>query len=168
MRKQFHHRDPSKKVGYNCNFNLLTSSAADYRDSYHAFMIPTPPLTPPTYEELPEVCRDIQLEYCSYIGKLATCLFGLLSEVLGLKTSYLSDIDCDKELLFISHCYPPCPQPELTMGATRHTDDGFLTILLQEDIGVGGLQIHLDDEWVDVSHTPDALIIHIGDLLQAS
>ncbi|KAJ0483434.1 putative deacetoxyvindoline 4-hydroxylase [Helianthus annuus] len=52
------------------------------------------------------------------------------------------------------------------MGTTKHTDTGFLTVLLQDDIG--GLQILHQNQWVDVPPTPGALVINIGDLLQAS
>lgn len=98
--------------------------------------------------------------------KLGSTLFKLLSEALGLNKSYLRDIDCDEGLTLAGHCYPACPQPELTLGAGKHTDDGFLTVLLQDQIG--GLQVLHLDEWIDVPPVPGALVVNIGDLLQAS
>ncbi|KAK9077565.1 hypothetical protein SSX86_005902 [Deinandra increscens subsp. villosa] len=160
MKERFYTRDTSKTVVYNSNFNLYTSSAANWRDTFFTFMAPSPPLL----EELPEVCRDIQIEYSNQVMKLGGLLFSLISETLGLKPSYLGDIDCDKGLVFAGHCYPACPQPNLTMGATKHSDDGFLTVLLQDEIG--GLQMLHQDQWVDVQPTPGALVINIGDLLQ--
>ena len=88
----------------------------------------------------------------------------LLSESLGLKPSYLTDIECNQGQIILGHYYPPCPEPEVAIGTSRHSDSGFLTILLQD--GVGGLQILHDDQWVDVTPTPGAFIVNIGDLLQ--
>lgn len=106
------------------------------------------------------------MEYSKQVMKLGTTLFELLSKALGLDSNYLKEIDCVKGLTFVCHCYPPCPQPDLTLGVTKHTDDGFLTVLLQDQIG--GLQILHHDHWIDVPPLSGALIVNIGDLLQAS
>ncbi|XP_024975279.1 1-aminocyclopropane-1-carboxylate oxidase homolog 1-like [Cynara cardunculus var. scolymus] len=160
VKKRFYSRDPSRTVVYNSNFDLYSSPAASWRDTFYTLMAPSPP--PP--EQLPEVCRDIQIEYSNQVLKLGGVLFRLISEALKLNPNHLGDLDCDKGLIFAGHCYPACPQPDLTMGAAKHTDDGFLTVVLQDEIG--GLQILHNQQWIDVPPTPGALVVNIGDLLQ--
>ncbi|CAI0458108.1 unnamed protein product, partial [Linum tenue] len=57
-----------------------------------------------------------------------------------------------------------CPQPELTLGACKHEDNDFITVLLQDHIG--GLQVLHRNQWVDVPPLPAALVVNLGDLLQ--
>ncbi|WOH12736.1 hypothetical protein DCAR_0832246 [Daucus carota subsp. sativus] len=159
VKKQFYTRDLSRKVVYNSNFDLFTGRAANWRDSLSCSMAPSPPL-----EELPEPCRDIQIAFSEQVMKLGITLFGLLSKALGLDINHLEDMECAKGLELFCHCYPPCPQPELTLGTTKHTDFHFLTVLLQDQIG--GLQILYQDHWIDVPPLPGTLIVNIGDLLQ--
>ncbi|KAE8790801.1 1-aminocyclopropane-1-carboxylate oxidase-1-like protein [Hordeum vulgare] len=153
-------RDPVKPVKYQCNFDLYESPVANWRDTLHVRMAPDPP----DVGDMPESCRDALLEYTQQVKKLGNTLFELLSEALGLKPSYLKDMECDQGQILLCHYYPPCPQPELAIGTSRHSDAGFLTILLQDE--VGGLQIFNDNRWVDVTPTPGAFIVNVGDLLQ--
>ena len=50
---------------------------------------------------------------------------------------------------------PPCPQPELNMGTTMHSDDDFLTILQQDQIEV-----------LQVLHQHQG--VYVGDRLQVN
>ena len=83
------------------------------------------------------------MEYKDKVMRLGFKLFELISEALGLDPNNLKDMDCAEGLSILCHYYPACPQPELTMGTTKHADNDFLTILLQDE--VGGLQfLHQD------------------------
>ncbi|CAN6877286.1 unnamed protein product [Brassica oleracea] len=160
VRKGFYSRDPSSKLVYSSNFDLYSSPAANWRDTLGCYTAPDPPRP----EDLPAVCGEVMIEYSKEVMKVGKMLFELLSEALGLNTNHLKDMDCTNSLLLLGHYYPPCPQPDLTLGLTKHSDNSFLTVLLQDQIG--GLQVLHDQYWVDVPPVPGALVVNVGDLLQ--
>lgn len=97
--------------------------------------------------------------------KVGDELLGLLCEGLGLEKNKLKEMSCLDGRMMVNHYYPYCPQPDLTVGITSHTDPGVVTVLVQNE--VGGLQVKIgDDDWVDVEPVPGALVINIGDILQ--
>ncbi|KAJ4822666.1 hypothetical protein Tsubulata_039463, partial [Turnera subulata] len=162
VKKEYYSRNNLRKVTYNTNFDFYQAPAANWRDSQYSSMAPDPP----NPEELPAICRDIMIDYSAEVMKLGRKLFELISEALGLHPSYLNDIGCTEGLYFIGHCYPPCPEPELTKGFSKHTDSAFLGVVLQDQLG--GLQVLYQDKWVDVTPMPGALIVNLGDMTQAS
>ncbi|TVU25192.1 hypothetical protein EJB05_27680, partial [Eragrostis curvula] len=160
-KKPYYSRDPTPtpSVRYVSNFDLYQSPAANWRDTLFMLMSPPPPV-----EEVPPACRGIVSDYTPQVQKLAATLLEFLSEAMGLPRTYLEEHEAGCLDAVLGHYYPPCPEPCLTMGTTRHCDPTFLTVLLQDS--VGGLQVHIDGVWVDVPPVPGALVVNIGDFLQ--
>ncbi|CAN1796087.1 1-aminocyclopropane-1-carboxylate oxidase homolog 1 [Linum perenne] len=143
-KKKFMGTDLTKKVVYSSNFDLYTSLSASWKDAIIYHMTPDPPKP----EELPECFRESVPKYTAEMIKLGELLFQLLSEALGLDKNHLKEIDCLEGLGLGCHYYPPCPQPELAIGAVQHADICLLTIILQDQIG--GLQVLRRGSWIDV------------------
>ncbi|PHT38988.1 Deacetoxyvindoline 4-hydroxylase [Capsicum baccatum] len=80
---------------------------------------------------------------------------------LGLDRCHLEDMDCAEGLGIISHYYPACPLPELTIGINKHSDGDFITVLLQDHIG--GLQVLHHNQWIDVPPKPGSLVLISND-----
>ncbi|CAN4117316.1 unnamed protein product [Withania somnifera] len=104
------------------------------------------------------------LSNTNQVMKLGDTLFELLSEAIGLGPNHLKDMGYSEGLKALGHYCSPCPQPELTLGTSKHADNDFLTVLLQDNIC--GLQVLHQNHWVDVPPTPGALVVNIGDILQ--
>ncbi|KAL8486602.1 hypothetical protein ACS0TY_023333 [Phlomoides rotata] len=161
VKKEWYTRDGSKTVVYNSNFDLFRAASANWRDTTYCNMAPNTPKP----DELPGACRDIMIQYSNEVKKLGTLLFELLSEALDLDPNHLNNMGCSEGLAVLYHYYPACPEPEKTLGATKHADYDFLTVLLQDNIG--GLQVLYQNQWVDIPPVSGALVVNIGDLLQA-
>ncbi|WCJ33609.1 2-oxoglutarate (2OG) and Fe(II)-dependent oxygenase superfamily protein [Euphorbia peplus] len=160
MKKQWYRRDPGPGVSFFSNVDLFNSKAASWRDTLQVRLGPVGAKE----EDLPEVCRKEVVEWNKEATRVAELLMELLSEGLGLKPQTLKDMSCSEAKVMVGHYYPYCPQPDMTVGITSHTDPGVLTVLLQDQ--VGGLQVKHGHQWVAVKPVPGALVINIGDILQ--
>lgn len=159
---KYYKREEGRGVMFASNNDLYRTEVASWHDSLQAWMTPEPPAP----EELPEVCRREVIAWDRYAKLVADKVMELLSEGLGLEPGTFRDLTFADSRALVGHCYPYCPQPELTLGIKSHTDPGIITVLLQNR--VPGLQVKHGDRWIDVDPVPGGLIINIGDFLQVN
>ena len=63
--------------------------------------------------------------------------------------------------------YPPCrQQADRVLGLTAHNDACGLTLLLQTNHDVQGLQVKKDGKWFAVKAREGAFIVNVGDVLE--
>eukprot|EP01018_Ginkgo_biloba_P036322 Gb_19822 [translate_table: standard] len=118
------------------------------------------------WPQQPSSYIEITDEYTRGVVEVVNKLLSALSLNLGLHENVLKDAlgSQNLEMALKINYYPPCPQPELALGVLPHTDFCALTVLKPND--VPGLQVYKDGNWVTAAYVPNALVIHIGDLLQ--
>jgi isopenicillin N synthase-like dioxygenase len=93
----------------------------------------------------------------------------VLSKGLGIKENCLQEAfggDEEGACLRVNF-YPKCPQPELTLGLSPHSDPGGMTVLLVDD-HVKGLQVLKNGAWNTVQPVPDSFIINVADQIEVS
>lgn len=162
VKAKYYKREESHGVMYTSNNDLYRAKAAAWHDSLQAWMGPKPP----KLEDIPEICRNEVVAWDKHATEVAETVMELLSEGLGLEAGKFKELTFSEQRALVGHCYPYCPQPDLTVGITPHTDPGVVTVLLQNR--VPGLQVKHGDEWVNVKPAPEGLIINVGDFLQVT
>ncbi|KAF3442791.1 hypothetical protein FNV43_RR16708 [Rhamnella rubrinervis] len=160
VKSKHYSRQEGRGVMYASNNDLYRTNSAQWIDSLQVWMGPEPPVV----EDIPAACRKEVAAWDVYATGVAENLMELLSEGLGLEGGKFKELTFSEKKVLVAHCYPHCPQPDLTMGIQSHTDPAILTVLLQNH--VSGLQVKHDNAWVDIKPLHGALVINIGDLLQ--
>ena len=109
--------------------------------------------------------RETTEEYGEELVKLCGVIQNVLSLTLGLDEGFLHREFGEAGAGLRVNYYPKCPQPDLTLGLSPHSDPGGLTILLTDD-QVKGLQVRKGGSWITVEPIPDAFVVNVGDQIQ--
>lgn len=109
--------------------------------------------------------KALVLDYFSRMRTLAEELMRVLAVGLDLPEDTFIRFFGERPLAFAKLIsYPPTPVGEA--GVNGHHDAGFLTLLLQHN--VGGLQaMNPAGQWIDVPPTRGAFVVNIGEMLQS-
>ncbi|KAJ7949986.1 2-oxoglutarate (2OG) and Fe(II)-dependent oxygenase superfamily protein [Quillaja saponaria] len=166
--KQEYANSPKTYEGYGSRLGVEKGVVLDWSDYFFLNYMPPSLRNSSKWPALPLSCRKVIAEYGEEVAKLGWKLLKILSINLGLKEDCLQkafggeeNVDACLRVNF----YPKCPQPDLTLGLSSHSDPGGMTILLPDEL-VPGLQVRKGDVWVTVKPVPNAFIVNIGDQLQ--
>ncbi|KAI3884641.1 hypothetical protein MKX03_037054 [Papaver bracteatum] len=174
-RSKFMTTDVRAPVRYGTSFNQSQDSVFCWRDflklNCHSMdeSLPHWPTSPADF-------RDSIFEYAKENRFLFLKIMEAITESLRIvpKTTGNDNNDALKDFvskefedgshMMVVNCYPSCPQPELTLGMPPHSDYGFLTLLLQDE--VEGLQIQHEGQWLTVEPIPNSFVVNVGDHLE--
>ncbi|KAM3284790.1 hypothetical protein P3S67_023589 [Capsicum chacoense] len=133
----------------------------DWADIFYLKTAP-PYLRMPIFFKLPLSLREEIEEYAEEIKELTMKVLKMLGKAVRIKAEEVDNLfDKGMESMRMNY-YTPCPQPELVMGLSPHSDASALTILLQVN-DTEGLQIRKNGIWIPIVPLPNAFIVNIGD-----
>ncbi|KAJ3676359.1 hypothetical protein LUZ60_003771 [Juncus effusus] len=158
---------PDTYEGYGSRLGVAKGAILDWGDYYFLHFLPSNLMNRDKWPSLPPSLRAITDEYNKELIKLCECVLKAMSVGLGLAPTHLQDSFGGTDVggcLRVNY-YPKCPQPELTLGLSSHSDIGGMNILLADD-RVTGLQVKRGSDWIMVQPVPDAFIINVGDQIQ--
>ncbi|XP_042498562.1 jasmonate-induced oxygenase 1-like [Macadamia integrifolia] len=165
--KQVYANTPLTYEGYGSRLGVEKGAILDWSDYFFLQYLPYSVKDPNKWPNLPTPIRETIEEYCGQLVKLCGTLMKLFSINLGLGEDRLPKAFGGDDIgaCLRANFYPKCPQPDLTLGLSPHSDPGGMTILLPDD-HVAGLQVRRGDSWVTVKVAPGALVVNIGDQIQ--
>ncbi|KAH0456314.1 hypothetical protein IEQ34_014221 [Dendrobium chrysotoxum] len=149
-------------VRYGTSFNQLQDGVFYWRDFLKLNCYPLHKILP-FWPSSPLELREEAMSYAKKSKALFLVLMEAILETLGLGPSMLKELEEGTHMM-VMNCFPSCPEPDLTLGMPPHSDFGFLTILLQDE--VKGLQVKYGDEWITVDPIAGSLFVNIGDHLE--
>ncbi|KAM1213324.1 hypothetical protein PS2_004753 [Malus domestica] len=137
----------------------------DWGDRLYMITNPVHRRNPYLFAELPSSLRNTLESYFMELDQLAMRLLGFMAKALKIEMSEIEEL-FDKEGMQSVRMtyYPPCPQPELVVGLTPHSDATGITILNQ--LNGDGLQIKKDGFWMPVKFHKDAFVVNVGDIFE--
>lgn len=163
--KKKYWQQPGDIQGFGQAFVVSEEQKLDWADMFAMYTLPTYLRKPHLFPKLPVHFRDTLESYSAELRNLALKILYQMAKALKMDPNDIKDLFEEGVQIMRMNYYPPCPQPELVMGLTPHSDAGGLTILLQIN-EMDGLQIKKDGLWVPIKALPDAFIINIGDALE--
>ncbi|SIT56030.1 2OG-Fe(II) oxygenase [Mesorhizobium prunaredense] len=136
-------------------FDLGIDSEGDQRPFAGRTLLPDDALAP-------GFARSLLALQATVLSRVVPQLGTALAELVGMKQGW-----------FRSHFSPPTlgqrviRYPARSGMCAKHTDGGFFTLLLQEELPTRSLQVWLRGRWLPVPSLPDSLVVNLGDMLQA-
>ncbi|KAF3679640.1 putative peroxisomal fatty acid beta-oxidation multifunctional protein AIM1-like [Capsicum annuum] len=175
-REKYMTTDMTTPVRYGTSFNQTNDGVFCWRDFLKLVCEPLHDVLP-HWPSSPSDFREMAIAYSKETKILFIKLVEAILESLGINVTtknktqqqnddveeILKEFEDGSQLMAINF-YPPCPNPNLTLGMPPHSDYGFLTLLLQDE--VEGLQVKFNGDWVTIQPIPGSFVVNVGDHLE--
>ncbi|XP_047312930.1 protein SRG1-like [Impatiens glandulifera] len=163
--KRKYWQQPGGLEGFGQHFVVSEDQKLDWGDMFWIITSPIFLRNPSLFPSLPQSFRETMEAYSEELNKIATKLFGKMAKALKMKGGEMDEIFEGGMQSMRMNYYPPCPQPELAIGLSPHSDSTGLTILFQANETVG-LEIMKNGKWISITPLPDTFIVNIGDVVE--
>ncbi|KAH0465627.1 hypothetical protein IEQ34_005730 [Dendrobium chrysotoxum] len=165
--KEAYANSPKTYEGYGSRVGTEKGALLDWGDYFFLHYFPLGLKSHDKWRAIPASLRETVDEYGIEMMKLCVRIIRMLSLGLGLEEERLHRAFGGEEagVCMRVNYYPKCPQPELALGLSSHSDPGGITVLLPDD-KVQGLQVKHRGVWVTVQPMANAFIINVGDQVQ--
>ncbi|XP_076893115.1 oxoglutarate-dependent flavonoid 7-O-demethylase 1-like [Bidens hawaiensis] len=151
--------------GFGQLFVVSEEQKLDWSDMFYITTLPHNLRQLQLFQKLPLILREKLETYCNEMKRIAMSILDQMAKALGMDKEEMNELFQDGVQSVRINYYPPCPQPEMALGFSPHSDADALTILYQLN-ETAGLQIRKDGKWLTVKPRPDALVVNIGDIME--
>ncbi|GMI93520.1 SENESCENCE-RELATED GENE 1, senescence-related gene 1 [Hibiscus trionum] len=163
--KQILWQTPDNHEGFGQLFVVSEDQKLDWSDMFYITTLPHNLRKVDLFEKLPLKLREIMEMYAIEVKNLAMRILDYMAKALKMGGEEMREMFNDGVQSMRMNYYPPCPQPDMTIGFGPHSDADALTILFQLD-ETEGLQVRKDGKWIPIKPLPNAFVVNIGDIME--
>lgn len=158
-------QQPDNHEGFGQLFVVSEEQKLDWSDMFYITTLPSCLRRTQLFELLPPNLRETLEAYSVEVRKLATTILGQMAKALKMDSEEMRELFSDGVQSIRMNYYPPCPEPDMAMGFSPHSDADALTILYQLN-DTDGLQIRKEGKWVPVKPLQNGFVVNIGDIME--
>ncbi|XVF87234.1 hypothetical protein PTKIN_Ptkin18bG0102400 [Pterospermum kingtungense] len=156
---------PDNHEGFGQLFVISEEQKLDWSDMFYITTLPHNLRKTDLFEKLPLKLRETLEVYAIEAKNLAMMILGYMARALKMDAEEMRELFTDGVQSMRMNYYPPCPEPDMAIGFSPHSDAVALTILFQLN-ETEGLQIRKDGKWVSIKPLPNAFVVNIGDIME--
>ncbi|XVF27405.1 hypothetical protein REPUB_Repub14bG0104100 [Reevesia pubescens] len=158
-------QQPDNHEGFGQLLVVSEEQKLDWSDMFYITTLPHNLRKTDLFEKLPLKLRETMEVYSVEVKSLAMMILGYMARALNMDAEEMREMFNDGVQSMRMNYYPPCPEPDRTIGFSPHSDAVALTILFQLN-ETEGLQIRKDGKWVSIKPLPNAFVVNIGDIME--